>query len=205
MILYYSPEGKDVKMADLFDGRLAKYGIREELRDGTRGDMKTDRENRLLHEDDGEWLWCIAAPGDDVVNQFWNRGGGGWIFDAIVHEFGCDIDAGAYKTWYKPEGRIPLADLIDGRLESHGVTAALDEDGGHVLLGPQGYLVLIADEAGWVERAGSFTDYDQNAWPDEILAAIESIGYKLVKWREICVGVPSAKRDANRTTMSVPG
>jgi hypothetical protein len=205
MICYYSPEGKDVKMADLFDGRLAKYGIREDVVEYTdRNHRYTNRENRLLRDDDGEHLWCMAAPGDDIVNEFCNRGRGGWILDAIVREFGCEIDAGQYKTWYRPEGRIPIAELIDGRLEPHGVSVERDEDGAYILDGPQGRLFVFADDEGCVERAGGYTCYGTNTWPDEILTAIEKVGYNLVVWREIPVGIPSAKLDANRTTVSVP-
>jgi hypothetical protein len=167
MQTYFGAE-KNIRMCDLFDGRLEAHGVREMIC------LETTPERRFLIDRDGSTL---LVCGDDRSVEFCLGKGeqtGHAILDVIRRVFDTRIfDGDMWIAVWRPTGPIRLADMIDGRLEKHDIYVEdvlyQRPDGTPTsveLSGNQGYLYVHAGEDGTVEYADSIENPDQNcgAW-----------------------------------------
>jgi hypothetical protein len=162
MLTYFGAE-KNIRMCDLFDGRLEAHGVREMICVDT-----TPERRFLIDRDGGTLLVC----GDDRGVNFClgkREETGHAILDVIRRVFDTRIfDDDLWIAVRRPTGPIRLAEMIDGRLEKHGIyveEVLRRPDGTPTsaeLSGSQGFLWVHAGDDGTVEYADSFEHPDQN-------------------------------------------
>jgi hypothetical protein len=170
MQIYFDSE-KNIRMSELFDGRLEAHGVRELIRDDTSEKRRflTDREGNdlLVCGDDRRVEFCLGK-GEQTGHA---------ILDVIRTVFDTRIfDGDHWISVYRPTGPIRLAEMIDGRLAQHtaefgpieveevlrrpdGVPASVQ------LSGSQGLLWVHANHDGMVEYADAYVCWDQNCGP----------------------------------------
>jgi len=167
MLTYFGAE-KNIRMCDLFDGRLEAHGVREMICFGT-----TPERRFLIDRDGGTLLVC---GNDRGVNFCLGKGEqtGHAILDVIRRVFDTRIfDDDMWIAVWRPTGPIRLADMIDGRLARATsdcwpieVVKVLRRPDGTAtsaeLCGSQGYMWVHAGDGGMVEYADAFEHPDQN-------------------------------------------
>jgi hypothetical protein len=187
MQTYFCAE-KNIRMCDLFDGRLEAHGVRELISSDT-----TLETRFLIDREGGTLLVC----GDDCGVDFCLGRGeqtGHAILDVIRRVFDTRIfDGDMWIAVWRPTGPIRLAEMIDGRLEKHEIhveEVLRRPDGTPTsaeLSGSQGYLWVHARDDGTVEYADSFEHPDQNcgAWFVEDIEKEFGRGFEEVEREEV--------------------
>ena len=83
---------KDIRMNDLFDGRLEAFGVKEVVVDSS-----TSSTSRCLTDTDGNWLWCF---GEDAVE--FKRFGVFNVGEAILGVI-CEAFNTTFISEYEPQ------------------------------------------------------------------------------------------------------